>query len=99
MKCTGCGTDKAIRTTKVGNHPETCDRCDGRSLDTGVIVDAAGQPISFPDGGFYSVAAGDRFWSNKRDYANYLNKNGFVQRPDLAMGRKNHNGLKNAPRR
>lgn len=106
MTCMGCGNSKAIRTAsrfvtaENGERVnlETCDHCDGRSLDTGVPVDAAGQPISFPTGGFYSVAVGDRYWSNKRDFVSYVKKNGLVARPDIAMGRKNQNGLRNAPK-
>ena len=77
----------------------SCDRCDGSNTSRGVPVDASGEPISFPTGGFYSVAMGDRYWSNKREFVDYVKQNGFVAMPDLAMGRKNHDGYRNAPKR
>jgi hypothetical protein len=98
MICGTCGSN-AIRTTihyHKGDRIETCNHCDGRSSGTSVPVDAAGQPISFPTGGFYSIALGDKYWDSKRDFVNYVQKNGFVGRPDIAMGRKNHNGFRNA---
>lgn len=67
---------------------------------TGLPVDAAGQRISFPTGGFYSIALGDRWWGNKQEFVSYIKENGFIARPDLAMGRKgrDHDGRRNAPR-
>jgi hypothetical protein len=69
-------------------------------VKSGLLVDAAGQPISFPTGGFYSVAVGDRWWGSKREFAYHMQSNGLVARPDLAMGRKerNHDGTRNASR-
>lgn len=106
-KCEGCGTDQAIRVTcvwpkELGGHTkvESCDRCDGQSLDDGIMVDAAGQPISFPSGGFYSTAIGDRWWGSKREFANHIREKGLVARPDWAgKSRRNSDGLHNAPRR
>jgi hypothetical protein len=109
QSCAGCGNTAALRVktwwekndpqTGAGQKFESCERCDGMSLSRGVPVDAAGQEISFPTGGFYSVALGDRWWGSKREFVNYVKENGLVGRPELAMGRKNHDGLRNAPRR
>lgn len=67
---------------------------------TGLPVDAAGQRISFPTGGFYSIALGDRYWGSKSEFVDYIKQNGFIARPDLAMGRRerDHDGRRNAPR-
>lgn len=106
--CGGCGNDKAIRVhtvweradpkTGAGRKMESCEGCDGSGTGRGVPVDAAGQPISFPTGGFYSVAIGDRYWGSKSEFVDHIKKNNFVARPDLAMGRKggNHDGFRNA---
>lgn len=102
MKCLGCGSEAVrTRTRCVGGEIcQSCNVCDGRGAGTSVPVDAAGQPISFPNGGFYSVALGDRWWGSKREFVDYVQKNNFVARPDMAMGRKgrDHNGTRNAPR-
>lgn len=99
--CLSCGFDD--KDFVVGSYVSgkngviSCEKC-ASGIKFCSYTDAAGQPVHMPTEGFYSVALGDRFWSSKAELSNYMKENNLVQRVDLAMGRKNHNGFKNAKR-